>query len=361
MLIRLLFFSTLSSLFISVVQDYSYLKHIDFRDCEFLTETPDFSTILNLERLNLEGCTSLVKIHNSIGCLDKLVFLSLEFCSNLKSLSSSLRLRSLQTLLLTGCSKLEKFPNIEDRMTSLERVCLNETAIEELPSSIENLVGLQVLTLSFCRNLSSIPSSIYMLQHLKHLLLEGCSNLKNFPENVGNERQPIFSMVSLKLNYGSKWFPRLTCLDLKNCNLLEVDFLMNPDCFSMLKDLDLSGNSFFRLPTSICSFKKLRRLKLVNCKWLREIPQLPPSIKCIGARDCISLERFSQLTRVFKISKAERLKRLHDLDFSNCHKLAENPLSSLTSIALANTSLDEVCLPIHILSDLYMHVCLVRK
>ena len=42
MLIRFLFFSTLSSLFISVVQDYSYLKHIDFRDCEFLTETPDF-------------------------------------------------------------------------------------------------------------------------------------------------------------------------------------------------------------------------------------------------------------------------------------------------------------------------------
>ncbi|KAJ6299005.1 hypothetical protein OIU76_020056 [Salix suchowensis] len=39
-----------------MLKDCSYSKYIDFRDCEFLTETPDFSTIPNLERLNLVIC-----------------------------------------------------------------------------------------------------------------------------------------------------------------------------------------------------------------------------------------------------------------------------------------------------------------
>lgn len=323
-------------------KNYTTLKYMDFRDCELLTETPDFSTIPNLERLNLEGCTSLVKIHNSVGYLAKLVFLSVEFCSNLESISSHFRLRSLQTLLLTGCSKLEKFPDIEDKMASIERVSLNSTAIKELPSSIENLVGLKVMTLSFCRNLSRIPSSIYKLQHLERLLLDGCSELTKFPENMPEETQPFCFKISMIANNDMMWFPMLTCLDLQNCKLSEVDFLMNLVCFSTLKDLDLSGNNFVNLPTCINRFTKLRRLELANCIWLEGIPELPRSIKRIGARNCTSLETYSELVRVFMFNTEDRSTKLRYLDFSNCHKLADqNPLQSLADTSSRCISVDE--------------------
>ncbi|KAF2284350.1 hypothetical protein GH714_021042 [Hevea brasiliensis] len=48
------------------------------------------------------------------------------------------------------------------------------------------------------------------------------------------------------------------------------------------------------------------------------------NMKKVEARDCRSLERFSQLQRVFRCNKEERPSKLHDIDFSNCHKLAEN-------------------------------------
>ncbi|XP_020535937.1 disease resistance-like protein DSC1 isoform X2 [Jatropha curcas] len=291
-------------------KNYNNLKFMDLRDCESLVETPDFSFIPNLERLNLGGCSNLVEVDESVGYLDKLELLSFEFCHNLRSLPSRFKLRSLQTLLLTGCTKLEAFPIIVEKMKLLERVCLNGTAIKVLPPSIENLTGLKVLTLTYCKNLTILPSSIYKLGHLKLLLLEGCSRLDEFPVALGS--------------HSSSGFPMLRCLDLQNCHLLGINFLMEHQCFSALKDLDLTGNDFATLPPSICLLHNLRSLKLSKCKNIREIPELPLKIKRVEARDCESLERFSQLARVFESNKQEKPNRLHDIDFSNCHKLAKN-------------------------------------
>ncbi|KAJ6951357.1 hypothetical protein NC653_040692 [Populus alba x Populus x berolinensis] len=192
------------------------------------------------------------------------------------------------------------------------------------------------------RNLSRIPSSIYKLQHLKRLLLDGCSELTKFPENMPEETQPFCSNISMIANNDLMWFPMLTCLDLQNCKLSEVDFLMNLVCFSTLKDLDLSGNNFVNLPTCINRFTKLRRLELANCIWLEGIPELPRSIKRIGARNCTSLESYSELVRVFMFNTEDRSTKLRDLDFSNCHKLADqNPLQSLADTSSRCISVDE--------------------
>lgn len=107
---------------------------MDFRNCKYLTEIPDVSTIPNLETLNFEGCTSLIEIHHSIGFLQKLVFLSFAFCSNLESLPSCFKLRSLQCLYLHGCTKLEELPKTMEHMACLEELHLSETAIKELPN-----------------------------------------------------------------------------------------------------------------------------------------------------------------------------------------------------------------------------------
>ncbi|XP_025015043.2 disease resistance protein RUN1 [Ricinus communis] len=302
-------------------KNYNLLKFIDLRDCEFLTGTPDFSAIPNLERLNLGGCSKLVEVHQSVGNLAKLEFLSFEFCFNLKNLPSTFKLRSLRTLLLTGCQKLEAFPEIVGEIKWLEKLSLTKTAIKGLPSSIANLTGLKVLTLTYCKNLTYLPHGIYKLEQLKCLFLEGCSMLHEFPANPNG--------------HSSLGFPKFRCLDLRNCNLPDITFLKEHNCFPMLKDLDLSGNDFVSLPPYFHLFNNLRSLKLSKCMKVQEIPELPLYIKRVEARDCESLERFPQLARIFKCNEEDRPNRLHDIDFSNCHKLAANESKFLENAVLS--------------------------
>ena len=61
-----------------------------------------------------------------------------------------------------------------------------ETTIKELPSSIDGLIALTLLTLQDCKNLVCRPSSTCNLKLLECLDLFGCSNYENLPENLGN-------------------------------------------------------------------------------------------------------------------------------------------------------------------------------
>jgi hypothetical protein len=153
------------------------MKIMDFYKCQFLQIIPDFSSIPNLEELILYGCTNLVEIHNSVGFLDKLARLSGNRCHNLSSFPRILRLRSLKCLGL-GFSKLKDFPEIECQMEYLVQIDFRCTGVKELPSSIQNLVGLKNLYLEGCINLMYLSSSIYQLQHLTQLTLKGCSKLR---------------------------------------------------------------------------------------------------------------------------------------------------------------------------------------
>ncbi|KAF7813416.1 pentatricopeptide repeat-containing protein [Senna tora] len=203
------------------------LKLVSFNCCEYLTEIPDFSMIPNLESLNLEHCKTLVKIHESIGSLSKLVTLNLVFCSNLKSLPSYFKLKYLHTLLLTGCSNLRKFPEISDKMEFVEEILLEGTSIKELPQSIENLIALKCLVLDFCQKLENLPSSIQNLQYLTTLSLTNCSKLKEIPK------------LPLKTSY----------IDTNNCTSLE-------------NFPDLSTTSSF---SSSQEFPRFSHMSFINC------------------------------------------------------------------------------------------------
>ncbi|WJX73521.1 hypothetical protein P8452_57290 [Trifolium repens] len=59
----------------------------------------------------MDGCTSLLTVHKSIGALSKRRFLSLRDCSNLVELPTSISTMSfLETLDLSGCFKLTTLP-----------------------------------------------------------------------------------------------------------------------------------------------------------------------------------------------------------------------------------------------------------
>ena len=139
---------------------------MNFSNCEFITKVPDLSMMPNLEELNLENCTDLVEVHYSVGFLDRLKLMKFVECPNLRSFPRSLKLRSLELLMLEGCSGLEYFPEIDCKMERLEYIGLRSTPIKELPSSVEYLIGLKELNLDGCENLMNLPISIHQLQQI---------------------------------------------------------------------------------------------------------------------------------------------------------------------------------------------------
>ncbi|KAL4374468.1 hypothetical protein AHAS_Ahas05G0184800 [Arachis hypogaea] len=213
------------------VKIFRDLKLVSFSSCEHLKEIPDFSMVPNLESLSLDNCRSLIKVHESVGTLDKLVTLNLLFCSNLKMFPSRFMLKSLHTLLLTGCSKLKKFPEIVGNMEHLEEILLQGTAIKELPQSIEYLSGLKSLFLESCQSLEHLPSSLQKLQNLTILDLSGCSKLQKIPKLPLNTRYidlsncrsltsfPTLSSIS---NFIAEDFPRFYQIRFVNCHKLDM-------------------------------------------------------------------------------------------------------------------------------------------
>jgi hypothetical protein len=311
---------------------------MNFSYCEFLEMIPDVSNIPNLEDLNLEGCTNLVEVHKSVGFLDKLVILNLDFCRSLNSFPSCLQSSSLEYLGLHFCSKLNYFPEIECKMERLREISLT-TSIKELPSSFWFASLLESLDLRGSINLTNLSSRIYQLEHLESLTLNNCFKLVKFPEKMGDNKESMPSIVSKKeseissclelpplppptnssvSNDGcsSVVFPALITLNLENCVLSESNIFKIFNCSSTLRDLNLTGSDIVTIPACIKSFVCLEKLNLKNCKKLREISALPPNNFYLNATGCTSLETFfeeSQLSQLFNTWCLPKLVRVETI------------------------------------------------
>ena len=146
----LLFSNVGFSHFFGFDQFLGKLKHIDMEESK-LIETPDFSGVQNLETLDLEWCTSLFKIHPSLGELKKLVRVNLLWCKSLEILPIKLENNDLRELILNYCRKVTRLPTFGENMKNLSLLLLQYTGIKELPESIGFLTSLTELDLSGCR------------------------------------------------------------------------------------------------------------------------------------------------------------------------------------------------------------------
>ena len=86
------------------------LKFIKLKGSLILIATPDFAKVPNLEKLVFRGCTNLREVHPSIMVLKRLTLLDLEDCKSLISLPSKFEMVSLETLIRSSCSKIERIP-----------------------------------------------------------------------------------------------------------------------------------------------------------------------------------------------------------------------------------------------------------
>ncbi|XP_042492143.1 disease resistance protein RPV1-like [Macadamia integrifolia] len=174
------------------------LKVLNLDHCLDLTKTPNFLGLPSLEILTLEGCTSLVEVHKSIGKLNNLLILNLKGCTNLQRLPRSIwNLKSLESLILSGCSKINELPEELGNMESLTELLADATAIRKLPISFGLLHNLRSFSLSGCKGSPSKSCNSFI-----------CS--------VGEPRRDD-AITSLRASFSGLLF--LTCLSLRDCNL----------------------------------------------------------------------------------------------------------------------------------------------
>ncbi|KAM1288004.1 hypothetical protein ACFX2J_001858 [Malus domestica] len=264
------------------------LRTLNLSGCSNLEKFPEIPEVMeNLSELNLEE-TAITELPLSIKNLTGLVTLKLKDCRRLRILPSSIHMRSLQALNLSGCSNLTKVPEILEVMKNLlelhldwttiednhmrsgsqnlenlpvssgpmkdpSRLSLNGIAIKELPSVIYNLKGLVTLTLRYSKDFKSLTSSICQLTSLSYLSLSGCTEFEVFPD--------IFEDME-----------RLTGLDLDGTSIREL-----PPSIELLQGLvtlNLKNcNSLVSLPDSICNLLSLEWLNLSGCSKLSKLPE----------------------------------------------------------------------------------------
>ncbi|CAL2257913.1 unnamed protein product [Prunus armeniaca] len=272
------------------------LRIINLSNSSDLTTSPDFSGVPNLEELILEY-TSLSDVHESIGDLKRLAFVNLEHCKMLKDLPLNLyRSKSIETLLLNGCSRFENLAEGLGDMVSLRTLEADDTAITKIPSSIVKLKNLRSVSLCGLERLTGfLPHSYLSSTGFLHPLLDGLNSLRK--------------------------------LALANCSLTDDALPKDLRSLSSLEHLDCGQNSFSRLP-SLSGLSKLEYLCLNDCRALRAIPELPTNLKVLRGFGCTALETMPDFSEMSSI---------RELYLSDSNKLTEIPgldksLNSVTRI-----------------------------
>ena len=243
-------------------------------------------------------------------------------CVSLETLPEDIhKLKHLLLLCCDGCSKLTSFPKIKGNIGKLDTLVLDETAIKELPSSIELLQDLRDLRLNNCKNLESLSDNICNSSSLRTLMLDGCSKLGKLPEDL--ERMPCLENFFLKsvscrlpslsglshlrilfldecnLTPGiikrDNRLNSLEILSMRNCNLNEGGVLNKIFHLCSLKVLNLSGvfnteegGIFLNdMLVGISQLSNLRALCLSHCKKISQIPEIPSSLRLLDAHNSI--------------------------------------------------------------------------
>nr|AXU93612.1 RPP4/RPP5-like protein [Arabidopsis thaliana] len=293
-------------------QPLGRLKQMFLRGSKYLKEIPDLSLAINLERLDLAGCESLVTFPSSMQNAIKLIYLDISDCKKLESFPTDLNLESLEYLNLTGCPNLRNFPAIkmgcsddflEDRDEIVVEDCfwnknlpagldyldcltrcmpcefrpeqltfLNVRGYkhEKLWEGIQSLGSLERMDLSESENLTEIPD-LSKATNLVNLNLSNCKSLVTLPSTIGT-LQKLYTL-EMKECTGLKVLPidvnlsSLKMLDLSGCSSLRTFPLIS----TSIECLYLENTAIEEVPCCIENFSRLTELLMYCCQRLKNI------------------------------------------------------------------------------------------
>uniref|UniRef100_A0A6N2M5H6 TIR domain-containing protein n=1 Tax=Salix viminalis TaxID=40686 RepID=A0A6N2M5H6_SALVM len=283
------------------------LKILNLSHSKHLIKTPNLHSS-SLEKLMLEGCSSLVEVHQSVGHLKSLVSLNLKGCWRIKILPESIcDVKSLESLNISGCSQLEKLPERMGDIESLTELLADEIQNEQFLSSIGHLKYVRKLSVRVFNFNHDSVSSTSCPSPISRWISASVLNVKAFVPTFFIDWR---SVKGLKLD---------------TCGLSESE----TNCvyfggLSSLEELDLSGNKFLSVPSGIGVLTKLQRLRVQNCSNLVSISELPSSLEILQADCCRSMKRVclpiqSKINPILSLDGCENLIEIQGMEGLSNH------------------------------------------
>ncbi|XP_016189274.1 probable disease resistance protein RPP1 isoform X4 [Arachis ipaensis] len=193
------------------VQNLVNLNLVDLNYLSHLVELLGFSKAPNLEEVNVSNCKRLQQVPLSVLSSQRLSYLFLNDCNELRSFQHNIHYQSLKTFSFYSCIGLREFSLTQlnhstDKLVlsaPLERLKLNYCSnLSLLPENISILSSLK--DLSMCHSsVRSLPESIKHLSRLKYLNLSNCERLQSIPELPS-------SILGLRMYVGTQsWVARI--------------------------------------------------------------------------------------------------------------------------------------------------------
>nr|AXU93587.1 RPP4/RPP5-like protein [Arabidopsis thaliana] len=329
------------------------LKKMNLLCSNNLKEIPDLSLAINLEKLVLAGCESLVTLPSSIqnaiklrklDCsgvllidlkslegMRNLEYLSVDWTSMegtqgivyfprklkwlwwdnclLKRLPSNFKAEYLVELRMQN-SDLEKLWDGTQPLGSLKQMILRGSKyLKEIPD-LSLAINLEELNLARCVSLVTLPSSIQNAIKLIYLDMSDCKKLESFPTDLNLESLAYLDLTGCP---NLRNFPAIKFQNIRN-EIVVKDCFWNKNLPAGLDYLDCLVRC---MP---CEFRP-EYLTFLNVSGYK-LEKLWEGIQSLGSLERMDLSESENLTEIPDLSKATNLKRLY---LSGCKSLVTLP------------------------------------
>ncbi|PHU14929.1 hypothetical protein BC332_16134 [Capsicum chinense] len=305
------------------------LESLNLCGCEKLEALPEIKG--NMESLSelLLGCTAIRELPSSIGSLLGIILLDFHSCENLVRLPASVsKMKKMKVLILKGCSNLSTLPESLGDLEELEQLYAGNTAIWQLPDSMEKLSKLKILSLKSRRGIKS---------------------------------QFATGMIFPCAFNGLK---ELRSLDLSGCNL-SGDEINALTCLTTLAELNLSRNKFISLPDRISQLCQLQYLDITHCQELKQLPKLPRSMKELYAEDFLAKQSILALSIYPRLYLVSFTNYSFNLQPYTEKRNDNSVLDQILSLSLSDTSDDRmsysIIFPGHAIPTWFKHQSIEEK
>ncbi|XP_028799848.1 putative disease resistance protein RGA4 [Neltuma alba] len=245
-----------------------------------------------LRVLNLSNsCTT--KIPKSIEKLKHLRFLDLS-CNNIKQVPRTItKLHNLQTLNLACNSSIRELPEDISKLVSLRHLDLNFCdGLEWMPNGLRQLTSLQTLTDFVVDNkqmhekrASARISELGELNNLKgRLTISGLKHLRSNPEEAESARLKEKQHLQCLSFY---WDPIYSPFGEFSNDASDELILERLRPHHTIKRLHIRRFCGERLPDWIGNLVELRLLRLIDCRYLRSLPEGLRNLRSLKAMSII--------------------------------------------------------------------------